>query len=49
VAMTTIERLIDYAFNTPADPLRSLDCARQRGELIERNEQLLASTLTPAE
>ncbi len=49
VATTTIERLIDYAFNTPADPLRSLDCARQRGELIERNEQLLASTLTPAE
>ncbi|MFD1888179.1 glycoside hydrolase family 130 protein [Paenibacillus wenxiniae] len=49
VATTTIERLLDYAFNTPADPLRSLDCAKQRGELIERNEQLLASTLTPAE
>ncbi|WPP39642.1 glycosidase [Paenibacillus hunanensis] len=49
VATTTIERLVDYAFHTPADPLRSLDCAKQRGELIERNEQLLASTLAPAE
>lgn len=49
VATTTIERLVDYAFNTPADPLRSLDCAKQRGALIEQNEQLLSSTLTAAE
>ncbi len=49
VATTTVERLLDYAFHTPADPLRSLDCARQRADLIERNEALLASTLTPAE
>ncbi|MEW4369427.1 glycoside hydrolase family 130 protein [Paenibacillus kandeliae] len=49
VATTTIDRLVDYAFHTPADPLRSLDCAKQRGALIEQNEKLLSSTLTPAE
>ncbi|PQP84333.1 glycosidase [Paenibacillus sp. PCH8] len=41
VATTTLEKLVDYTFNTPADPYRSLDCASQRGELIERNEKLL--------
>ncbi|WP_046227930.1 glycoside hydrolase family 130 protein [Paenibacillus dauci] len=43
VAVTTLEKLTDYAFNTPADPLRSLDCALQRSTLIEENERLLAS------
>lgn len=37
VATTTIERLLDYAFNTPEDPLRSADCVRQRVALIEKN------------
>ncbi|MEG2604094.1 MAG: glycosidase [Clostridia bacterium] len=37
VAATTVERLVDYAFHTPADPLRSVDCVRQRIALIERN------------
>jgi 4-O-beta-D-mannosyl-D-glucose phosphorylase len=41
VATTTVEKLIDYTFNTPEDPFRSLDCAIQRKELIQRNEQLL--------
>ncbi|OAB47125.1 glycosidase [Paenibacillus antarcticus] len=41
VATTTIERLIDYTFNTPEDPFRSLDNANQRKELIELNELLL--------
>lgn len=41
VATTTIERLIDYTFNTPADPLRSLENAQQRKNLIERNNELL--------
>ncbi|ANF96696.1 glycosidase [Paenibacillus bovis] len=43
VAVTNLEKLTDYAFNTPADPLRSLDCAIQRSALIEENERLLAS------
>ncbi|PZT52175.1 glycosidase [Paenibacillus silvae] len=41
VATTTLDQLVDYTFNTPADPYRSLDCASQRGDLIEQNEQLL--------
>ncbi|MGE6577752.1 glycoside hydrolase family 130 protein [Paenibacillus xylanexedens] len=46
VATTTLEKLVDYTFNTPADPYRSLDCASQRGQLIEQNEQLLQKQLT---
>ena len=41
VAGTTMERLMDYVFNTPEDPLRSPDCVRQRCELIEKNKALL--------
>ncbi len=41
VATTTLERLIDYTFNTPEDPYRSLLCAQQRTDLIEANQRLL--------
>lgn len=41
VASTTIEKLMDYTFNTPSDPLRSVDCVKQRCELIEKNLKLL--------
>lgn len=37
VATTTIDKLIDYTFNTPEDPLRSVDCVAQRCEFIRRN------------
>ena len=37
VASTTLERMLDYALNTPADPLRSADCVKQRCALIDRN------------
>jgi 4-O-beta-D-mannosyl-D-glucose phosphorylase len=37
VARTDVNRLCDYVFNTPADPLRSRDCVAKRCELIERN------------
>ena len=37
VATTTIDRLVDYVFNTPADPLRSADCVKQRCDFIDRN------------
>lgn len=37
VASTTVERMVDFALHTPADPLRSADCVRQRCELVERN------------
>ncbi len=45
VAGTTIEKLTDYVFHTPEDPLRSADCVRQRCALIERNKALLAQLL----
>lgn len=37
VATTTIEKLMDYTFNTPEDPHRSNDCVKQRCALIEKN------------
>ena len=37
VATSTVDRLVDYALNTPADPLFSADCAGQRRELAQRN------------
>ena len=41
VATTDIERLKDYVFNTPSDPLRSVKCVEQRCELIRRNLEYL--------
>lgn len=41
VAETDVDRMCDYCFNTPADPLRSADCVRQREQLIRRNLELL--------
>ena len=43
VASTTVEKMLDYAFNTPADPLRSRDCVVQRCDLIDRNLEYLKS------
>ena len=36
-ATTDIKRLLDYAFHTPGDPLRSAACVKQRCELIDKN------------
>ena len=41
VATTTIDRLIDYVFETPSDPLRSVECVAQRCELIRKNMKIL--------
>lgn len=41
VATTTIDKLIDYVFNTPIDPLRSPDCVQQRCDLIRKNLEYL--------
>lgn len=41
VATTTLDKLCDFVFNTPSDALRSVDCVKQRIELIDKNEQLL--------
>lgn len=37
VAVTTIDKMVDYCKNTPEDPLRSYACVQQRNELIARN------------
>jgi len=37
VATSTVDRLLDYVRNTPADGLRSSVCVQQRCGLIERN------------
>ena len=42
VATTTIDKLEDYLFHTPKDPLRSPDCVKQRCELIKKNLELLS-------
>ena len=41
VAETDIDRLCDYVFSTPSDPLRSADCVRQRAEFIRKNLEYL--------
>ncbi|MBR1877202.1 MAG: glycosidase [Lachnospiraceae bacterium] len=41
VATTTIDRLVDYVFNTPEDPGRSVLCVQQRNKLIEKNLKIL--------
>jgi 4-O-beta-D-mannosyl-D-glucose phosphorylase len=40
VATTSIEQLLDYASNTPADGMRSSVCVDQRCRLIEKNLRL---------
>lgn len=37
VATTTIDKLMDYVFNTPEDPLRSVKCVEQRCDFIRKN------------
>ncbi len=41
VATTSVERLVDYVTNTPADPLRSYACVQQRIALIDKNLKLM--------
>ena len=42
VATTTVDKLIDYVFNTPKDPGRSVECVAQRCELIKKNLKFLS-------
>ena len=41
VATTTIDKMLDYVINTPADPLRSYACVEQRSLLIKKNLELM--------
>ena len=42
VATTTVDKLVDYVFNTSQDPGRSVECVAQRCGLIEKNLEFLA-------
>ncbi len=37
VAATTMDKLMDYVFNTPQDALRSVKCVEQRCDFIKKN------------
>lgn len=41
VATTTMDKLTDYVFNTPEDPLRSVECVKQRCGMIEKNMEYI--------
>ncbi len=41
VASTTIDKLVDYVFNTPEDPGRSVECVAQRCRMIRENLKVL--------
>lgn len=43
VATTTVDKLLDYIFNTPSDPLRSVECVAQRCDLISKNLEFIKS------
>ena len=43
VATTTVDKLIDYTFNTPQDPYRSLYAQHKDKSLLKKNEELLKS------
>ncbi|MBP0954709.1 MAG: 4-O-beta-D-mannosyl-D-glucose phosphorylase [Oscillospiraceae bacterium] len=42
VAVSSVDKLLDYAFNTPADALTTAKCVAQRCDLIDRNLALLS-------
>jgi 4-O-beta-D-mannosyl-D-glucose phosphorylase len=44
VALTSVERLLDYARHTPPDPFRTAACVQQRVDLIERNLRVLGGS-----
>ncbi|MDP8243222.1 MAG: glycosidase [Candidatus Hinthialibacter antarcticus] len=41
VAVSTVDRLLDYSFNTPEDGLRTFVCVQQRKRLIESNRKIM--------
>ena len=46
VASTTIDKLTDYVFNTPCDPLRSVKCVEQRYDFIRKNLEYMKGAQT---
>jgi 4-O-beta-D-mannosyl-D-glucose phosphorylase len=48
VATSTVDKLLDYVLNSPADPLRSRACVEQRYALIEKNFETLRLLKLPS-
>jgi 4-O-beta-D-mannosyl-D-glucose phosphorylase len=42
VAESTVDRLLDYCFHTPADGYRSIESVRHIYDLIDRNKHFLS-------
>lgn len=40
VAESTVERLLDYCFNTPSDGLRSIESVKAIYRLVDKNKRL---------
>ncbi|MGA2649173.1 MAG: glycosidase [Terracidiphilus sp.] len=47
VATSTVDKLLDYVRNTPADPLRTYACVEQRYALIQKNQAVLREVISP--
>ena len=47
VAETTVEKMVDYCINTPADPLYSAKCVELRKGLIAKNLKLIDEANDP--
>jgi 4-O-beta-D-mannosyl-D-glucose phosphorylase len=47
VAETTVDKMVDYCLNTPADPLTSAKCVALRNKMIDKNLKLIAKSKDP--
>jgi len=47
VAETSVDRMLDYVMNTPADPLYSAKCVELRNDLIAKNLKLIEASDDP--
>ncbi|MEA4984778.1 MAG: glycosidase, partial [Paludibacter sp.] len=48
VATSTIDKLVDYCFNTPEDGLRSATSVESIVKLIDKNKEVLKKSMLPA-
>jgi 4-O-beta-D-mannosyl-D-glucose phosphorylase len=46
VVTTTVDKILDYAINTPEDPLTSFKCVKQRKKLIDKNLKLIDNNIS---
>jgi 4-O-beta-D-mannosyl-D-glucose phosphorylase len=47
VAISSVDKLLDYVINTPADGLRSAASVQQRLDLIQRNREYSQASHQP--